>query len=47
MKTLDSATQRDATLAAAALRERAGDEALVRWAEDVIGPLVRSAKGLC
>jgi hypothetical protein len=45
MQSLDSEAQKDASLAAAVLRERAGDEALVRWAEDFIGPLVRTAKG--
>ena len=46
IKSLDAVAQKEATLAAAVLRERAGDEALVRWAEDIIGPLVRTAKGL-
>ena len=44
MEAHDAVAQRDATLAATALRERGGNEALVRWAEDIIGPLVRTAK---
>src|SRR4051812_18323249 len=37
MEALDTVVQRDARLAATALRERAGDDALVLWAEDIIG----------
>ena len=45
VKAHDAESQKEATLAVAEMRRLAGDDALVRWAEDVIGPLVRAAKG--
>lgn len=45
MEAQDPEIQKEATLAVAAMQRRAGDDALVRWAEDIIEPLVRTAKG--
>jgi hypothetical protein len=44
MEASDAKTQREATLAVSSLRVRAGDDALVRWYEGVMVPLLRTVK---